>query len=215
MIILEKTTASGLLVPARLAQALVQLAKGPGKTPRGSMHGQELRLGLTLEPNDAAAAAFMLDIVGQGRRVTAAANGPSAALLAWAFHALATSLKCTLLDGEGESAIVPAPDDHREAAIAYLTAYESEVHAARRGEEEERGADLLAWLAREGHLLLAQKGAVDIDELLDQPAALYELLLESDAIDDVFVSERELGWLVARYRARYVAFRRPFGSGQE
>lgn len=193
-LILEQTSVR--LLPALLTTAFAKPSPG---APRGAMHGQELWLALTLSLDDAACAAFMLDFVGQGRRVKASARGPSTALLVWAFHALAASLGCALL--ENDARVTPTPDVHRDTAIAYLTAYEADVRATRRARDEDpRG--FLSWLAHEEHIVLAGEPPSDLP--MDDPAALYELLLECDAIEDVFVSERELTSLLGRYRARLV-----------
>lgn len=206
-LILERTHASGPLLPARLAQGLAQIAKVSPVAPRGALHGQELRLAFALSPDDAACPAFMLDIVGQGRRVTSSARGPSAALLVWAFHALAASVDCALLDASTGEAIQVTPDEHRDAALAYLTRHEADVRATRRARADvEPGVEFLAWLAREEHIALAAAGdeaaALGCALPMDDASRAYELLLESDAVEDVFVSERELGWLLGRFRAR-------------
>lgn len=205
---LEQTTASGPLVPARFAQSLSQLAKVSSLTrapaPRGAMHGQELWLSLSLALDDAACAAFMLDFAGQGKRVKGTAHGPSAALFQWAFHALAASTKCTLVDVERGEHVAPDPDAYRDAAIAYLTDYEAGVRTSRRAQDdEEDGMAFLVWLAREEHIALADDGgALGVSLPMDDAAALYEMLLESDVVEDVFVSERELASLLGRFRAR-------------
>ncbi|MDF2694364.1 MAG: hypothetical protein K0S65_2747 [Labilithrix sp.] len=214
-LILNQTNASGPLVPSTLTGALGLLAKLAGAhAPKATMRGQELRIAAELPLSDAACTAFLLDFVGQGRLVHGVAHGPSAAALVWAFHALARAVKCTLRDNELEHDVAPDPDAHRDAAASYLAEYEAGVRQHRRprhlhAEEEEPGGEaaaLLAWLAREEHIALASESApvaALAQELpLDDPSALYEMLLDSDAVDDVFVSERELTSLIARFRAR-------------
>ncbi len=203
---LHQTKASGLLLPARITQALGLLA-AQASAPKASLRGQELRVALGGSLDDGACTGFLLDFAAQGQRVRGTAHGPSAAALAWAFHALAATLKCTLHDGLANADVEAQPSAFRDAATAYLGDYENEVRASRK-----RGADagderqLLDWLAREEHIALAE-GDDDLDELvaalpMDDASALYEMLLESDAVDDVFVSERELATLLARFRAR-------------
>ncbi|MBX3214146.1 MAG: hypothetical protein KF850_19080 [Labilithrix sp.] len=210
---LQETNASGGLLPATFAQVLSRLANvhAATPTPRGVMYGQELRLALGLSPNDPACAAFLLDFAGQGRRVKGAAHGPSAALLTWAFHALARSLRCTLLDANVGREIEASPEARRAAAVAYLTAYEADVLASRtRRADAEDGAAFLAWLAREEHVALTADDAEAVEALgaalpMRDAPALYELLLESDAVEDVFISERELASLLTRFEARTAA----------
>ncbi|WP_146654421.1 hypothetical protein [Labilithrix luteola] len=218
---LKQNYASGPLLPTRFGTTLGVLEKTSfGQGPRGTMRGQDLRLALTLSLDDDACVAFALDFARQGAVVTGTAHGPSAPLLRWALHALATALKCTLHDAELGEDVTPDADAHRAGAIAYLTAYESDVKASRKqhllrrrseragdgAETSTEGAELLAWLAKEEHIALSDS-ADDLRALADQlpledPAGLYEMLIDTDAVDDVFVSEKELKSLVARFRAR-------------
>jgi len=206
-LILHQTSASGPLVPSRFAEVFALLAK-LGTTPRATMHGQELRLAVALPLDDDACAAFVLDFPAQGRRVRGTAYGPSADLLSWAFHQLAASLRCTLVDTEdADREIPPAPDDHRAGALAYLARYEDEVRAhRRRRSDEDDGVAFVDWLAREGTIALSAGGAATAAFAglpMDDAPAVYERLLESEAVEDVFLGERELGWLLARFRARH------------
>jgi hypothetical protein len=205
---LEKSGASGPLLPATLTRALVKQT-----APRATLKGQVLRVASALTLDDDACAAFMLDFPAQGDRVRASANGPSAELLVWAFHVLAETLDCTLLEGEqGEADAVDAdPDVHREAAMAYLARHEADVLAARRTPEAGTSPQaFLAWLAREEHIALAAEEGPDVDALasalpMKDAGALYEMLLESEIVDDVFVSERELVTALERFLARVPA----------
>ena len=199
---LHQTNASGPLVPSRFTQAFALLAK-LGTTPRGAMHGQELRLGVALSPDDDACAAFLLDFAGQGLRVRGTARGPSADLLSWAFHTLAASLRCTLTDAERGAEIEAAPEEHRARALSYLTRYEADVRARRqKRSDEDDGVAFVDWLAREEQIALATDAAAIGPALpMDDAPALYERLLESEGVDEVFISERELGWLLSRFRA--------------
>ncbi len=197
-LILRSTAESGLLVPARLTEAF------DGKTPRGRAHGSELRLAVDLSLDDAACATLVLDHVGQGRRVRSSAHGPSAALLSWAFHTVASATGAELFDAESDRRIEPSPGALREAAVVYLTKHEGGVKAVRQGRVGAGGAEFLDWLAEEEHVALGDE-AEELGAALpmDDPVGLYEMLLESDAVDDVFVSERELAGLLSRYRARF------------
>lgn len=198
-LILRSTDASGLLVPPRLTESL------SSSIPRGRAQGSELRLAIDLSLDDPACAGLVLDHVGQGRRVRASAHGPSAALLGWAFHSVAATTGAQLFDADGDRRIEPAPVSLREAARSYVAGHEAGVRASREGRVEPGGGGFLEWLAGEEHVALGD----DVEELaaalpMDDAVALYEILLESDAVDDVFVSERELALLLSRYRARFV-----------
>jgi hypothetical protein len=195
---LRSTPESGLLVPARLTESFGI------SIPRGRAQGSELRLAIDLSLDDAACATLVLDHVGQGRRVRSSAHGPGEPLLAWAFHAVAATTGAELFDGDGEQRIEPSPGTFRDAALIYLTRHEAGVEAARQGRVDAGGVGFLDWLAEEEHVALGG----DARELaaalpMDDAVALYEMLLESDEVDDVFVSERELAGLLSRYRARF------------
>ena len=207
MITIHRTPSSGDLVPARFVQVLGTLAKIPGTSPspRATMHGQELRLGVALSLADSACAAFLLDFPAQGARVSAEARGPSSALLAWGMHAIGLALKCRLVDvnddDEEEDERPANPETYREAAMAYLAVYEADVRASRKAHDHsvER---FLTWLARDEQIELVSPAVLPEGLSLDDAPALYEALLESDAVADVFLSERELSSFVGRFRAR-------------
>lgn len=204
-LILHLTNASGPLVPSRFNEVFARLAKH-GTTPGATMRGQELRLAVALSLDDDACAAFLLDFAGQGRRVRGTAHGPSEDLLVWAFHQLAASLRCTLTDAERGPDVEPAPEEHRARALAYLSDYEADVRASRTRNEDDDGVSFVQWLAREELIALAADAAAIGEPLrMDDASALYEQLLDSEAVEDVFFSERELGWLLARFRARHRA----------
>lgn len=195
------------LTPATFSQTLAVFAKVSGalgeRGPKATMRGQDLRLAVDLLLDDAACSGFLLDFAGQGARVHGTAHGPSSDALVWAFHTLAQALKCRLTDTDSGADIDIAPDAHRAAATAYLRAYDAEVLSDRRKRsgQDPDGREFVAWLAREEHIAIASSD-LGQDLPLDDASALYEMLLESDAVDDVFVSERELITLLARYRAR-------------
>jgi hypothetical protein len=193
---LHQTEMSGLLGPSRINEVFI------GIVPRARVQGAGLRLAVDLSLDDEACAGFILDFMGQGRRLRGAANGPSGALLCWTFHTIGATLGADLTDLTTNQRIDANPGRFEQAAFAYLATYEAYVKASREGGSEFSGAAFLAWLAREEHIAPGDH----IDQLaaslsLDDPATLYETLLESDAIDDIFVSEREVLSLLARFRA--------------
>ena len=102
------------------------------------------------------------------------------------------------------------PEAHRDAAIAYLEEYEAVVRASRKERRTPDADAFVAWLVKEECVLLASPpggGSGDDRTFADLPLEdaprLYELLLDSEAVDDVFVSERELTRLLARFLARF------------
>jgi len=207
MITLHRTHTSGDLVPHRFVQVLGTLAMIPGTlpSPRATMHGQELRCGVGLSLTDDACAAFLLDFPAQGARASGDARGPAGALLAWGLHAVGLALKCRLVDvndeDEEEDERPADPEIYREAAMAYLAVYEADVSATRKAHDQsvER---FLTWLERDEQIELVSPTVLPEGLSLADGPALYEALLESDAVADVFVSERELASFLGRFRAR-------------
>lgn len=207
-ITLHATHASGSLTPAVLGGALARMQKARPSDPRGLMRGQVLRLARALPLEDPACVELQLDVAAQGARVRGTARGPRRDLLVWAFHALARELRCRLVvEDEGDIEVDPARV--LDAANAYLESAEADVRAEReRGTVREGPAEakaFVAWLAAEGEVEPA--GDPEVARLaetlpMDDHEALYEALLESDAIEDVFASESEMKSLLARFRAR-------------
>src|SRR5262249_9439866 len=154
------------------------------------------RLARSLDVGDAACAGFVLDFAAQGARVHGSARGPSAALLAWALHGIAEKLGCLL--EEGDARITPAPA--LVGATPHPPSYEGLVLATRSGHRDPGPDAFVRWLAREEHVALAGD-AHFADLRLDDAEALYEQLLDNEAVDEVFVSERELARLLARFKA--------------
>lgn len=187
---LHRTSASGDLLPARIAPLLAKWTK-----PRAKLRGQQLVVALDMSLDDEAAVGFVLDFAGQGARIEAVAHGASEPLLAWALAELARELKA---ERRGEGAI------DRAAAMAYLEAYEAEVAESRESPPESESDAFVSSLAHE-KLIEVRVGAT-FDELpLDDAARVYELLLDHEDVEDIFVSERELTRLLARFRARFRA----------
>ena len=187
---LHRTSASGDLLPARIAPLLAKWTK-----PRAKLRGQQLVVALDMSLDDEAAVGFVLDFAGQGARIEAVAHGASEPLLAWALAELARELKA---ERRGEGAI------DRAAAMAYLEAYEAEVAESRESPPESESDAFVSSLAHEK--LIEVRAGATFDELpLDDAARVYELLLDHEDVEDIFVSERELTRLLARFRARFRA----------
>lgn len=189
---LLRTSASGDLLPARLAPLLAKWS-----APRAKLRGQELRLARRLSLDDDACAGFVLDFAGQGARIESHARGASAPLLAWAMRELGTATKAELVDDDAPE-LVDDDAPERDAALAYLADYESHVEAMRDSGGERDGAAFIRWLARE-ELIVARPDAFE-DLPLDDATRAYERLLDDDAVEDIFLSERELARLLARFR---------------
>lgn len=186
--LIEQSTKSGRLLPALFAEVLAKLPE-----VRGTMKGQELRLALELELDDEACAGWILDFAGQGARVEGSVTGPSAAALALALEFIAKQLDCKLaIDGDEISSA---------DGVAYLETYEADVFDLRDNPDDLDGDAFVAWLVREEGIALQRDQ--DFSTLpLDDPPAVYETLLDAESVDDIFVSERELARMLAKFRAR-------------
>ena len=200
-------------MPTTLTPTLERLGRAT-RGPRLAMRGRHLWVASDLSVDDGACAAFALTFEGQGSRLRGTARGPSIAVLRWTFHTLAVALKCTLHDESASEPITPAPDVYRSAAVTYLEGYERDIVDARarraHGIDAEDGdarlgQELLEWLAREEQIALASGAnlaSLGASLPLNDASALYELLLESDDVEDVFVSETEFSALLDRFRSR-------------
>lgn len=219
---LYQTKASGPLMPTSIAIVLDRLGTiTRGRSPRAAMRGGHLRVALDLSLDDAACAAVPLEFAGQGQRLRGMARGPSAVLLHWTFHTIAAALKCTLQEPPRDAGIGPDAGAFHDAALAYLEAYERAVNADRERhgqtvdpEDAAGGGDFLEWLAGEEHIALrtdeqatGARASLSASLPMRDVGALYEALLDSDAVDDVFMSETELVSLLDRFRARTIARR--------
>lgn len=184
---LRRTATSGDLLPARLAPILATWTE-----PRAKMKGQELRLARELDLDDPAAIGFVLDFMGQGVRIEVSTQGASSPLLVWAVQTLGAALK----------AEVEAPPADRAAALEYLEGYEEDVSTMREAKVDLDGDAFVDWLVRE-ELVELGRGRADFSDLpLDDAERTYELILDNDVVEDVFVSERELARLLERFLAR-------------
>lgn len=186
--LIEQSSKSGRLLPALFAEVLAKLPK-----PRGTMHGQELRLALDLALDDPACAGWVLDFAGQGARVEASVTGPSAAALALALAFIVKRLGCEL--------VVDGDETSSEDGVAYLETYEADVQDGRGNPDDIDGDAFVAWLVREESIALQRDQ--DFSTLpLDDAPAVYETLLDAESVDDIFISERELARMLAKFRAR-------------
>jgi hypothetical protein len=212
---IHRSKASGPLMPTTVATWLERRGKTThGRVPQAAIAGRHLRVALDLRVEDDACAAFAVSFEGQAGRLRGTARGPSTALLEWAFHALAALLGATLDDSRSARPVTPSPETYLPKAVAYLEEYELAVAEAREALKKNEpsdatsGARFFAWLADEEQIAVAEGTSAETIAALattlpmEDASALYEMLLESDFVDDVFVSETELEALLTRFRAR-------------
>jgi hypothetical protein len=136
-------------------------------------------------------------------------------MLYWCLHALAARLGCELYDPQEGESQAPNHEPFLAAATALVTEHENGVFAdepyvepgsAGASNETNEGDKLLVGflesLVAAEQLLLA--GAADelkyLAPQLKAPAELYEALLDSPLVDDVFVSESEFVRSLSEYR---------------
>ncbi|MFO0676208.1 MAG: hypothetical protein U0169_06720 [Polyangiaceae bacterium] len=205
--------ASGALMPSRLGPVLESISRG--SPIRLAMRGPVLRLYSRLTYTDDAAVSVLLAFDNHGARMTASAHGPSSALVAWAFHAIADALHCEVDDGTTKGPRPPSPERYEDRARSYLNAYEEDVARDRREVPKPEAAEapaedptaatkgFLTWLAKEERIALVGDAADLVASLpMGDVEAAYEMLLEHDDVDDVFMSESEFRGLYSRWTAR-------------
>ena len=223
---LVSTKLSGSLTPTRLGTVL---GSASVSAPfQAGMRGHYLRFGHALSLDDEASAAIATSFEQQGARVRGSAHGPSSALLVWGFHAIAAEVGCELFDTSTDRPVKPQPAAHEARAAQYLETYERDVggdrakgaaRAAASDEDDDdsapqapsqdsapkstRGAEFLAWLVREEHLaLLGDAAGLAAFLPLENAETAYEQILESEDVDDIFVSESEFRALLKQWLAR-------------
>lgn len=165
--------------------------------------GDSLLCRLALAEGDPEAAALRISF--SSRRVQGETRGGAAALLYWCFHSLAARLSCDLVDLQEDArrAVSPSPERFFEDACRVVREHEREVLADRAyagdgGDSPAEGtrtvADFLVELVKSGKLVLsagdvsALQGLQHIDR---DPEDLYEELLESEDVEELFLSGRE------------------------
>lgn len=193
--------ASGASLTKRaLREALEQLSRqSPIKLSLGKK-GDTLLCRIDLAEGDPALAALRVSITP--RRIQGETKGGAAALLYWCFHGLAAQMSCDLVDPQEDAGkpVSPSPARFFEEASRVVREHEQEIVAERpHAGEPAAGASrtvaaFLAELVRTGALVLASRDVSAFEGLrhLDgDPEDLYEELLDSEAVEELFLSGRE------------------------
>jgi hypothetical protein len=167
-----------------------------------------IRFARTLSADDDSCAAIAVTFSRNGSCVVASTRAFAAPLLSWCFHALAKTIGCVLYDPQEGTRAEPDPDAFLDAALAVLEQHEREIQSDRAyqggqpTQASSEGRELLAWLQREGHIVIdGDVGALAGSLPVDDARAAYETLLESDEVAEVFVSESEFEGLFARFKS--------------
>lgn len=193
----------GAFTKRAFRDALEQISRAsPLKIALGKK-GDALLCRLDLAEGDPDTAALRISFTS--RRVQGETRRGAAALLYWCFHRLAAQLSGDLVDPQEDErrAVSPSPERFFEEACRVVREHEREVMAGRPyagggGEPPAEGtrtvADFLAELVRSGKLVLATRDVsafLGLRHLDGEPEDLYEELLESEAVEELFLSGRE------------------------
>ena len=174
------------------------------------------RLGMRSE---AKSATVEVNLTKTGSKLVGTTPPMRSALLAWCFHSLARRLGCELVDPKSDERgpRTPNPKAYVEEAKSAIRNYEDDVLAGDSlpGDEfamDSQLVEFLDWLVEQEKLSLACKTTAELVrqiELDDESIDLYESLLESPAVDEIFASEEEFAQLIKQYRDAPVRGTRP------
>jgi hypothetical protein len=174
-----------------------------------------IRIGVSLAVTDPRCSGIEVSFTSGGRKLTGTTRRGGGPLLYWCLHALAARLGCELFDPQEGKLVAPNSEQFLAAAKAQVTANESDLLAdepyveppdTAASSEGTDGSQLLIGFL--DSLIAAEQlsltGAVtDLGQLasqLDEPSELYETLLDSPLVDEVFVSESQFVHSLAAYR---------------
>lgn len=207
---LELTLTGRDLTPERVARALADLSRvGPIRCALGANRdGAPVMLfWLALGPDDPDCARLLIAFADDGARLAGLSNNQAAALLDWSFRRLARDLACALddpRDGEEDS------DQAIEAAALDLLRQHEDASRLDRdyrgdGVEPAATTDFIDWLVASGKLVLAGDRNQELDALealIDRPELLYQVLMDSVLVEELFLDPDELRDAIAEYSVR-------------
>lgn len=211
----------GLPLTARaINQGLMQISEESGIRTELEDCGKLIRFRIGLKSDAPDFARIQVDLAKNGSKLVGSTRGHGAALLYWCFHALARRLGCDLRDPQLDVAPAPNPRGFLDDAKRLVRDYEAAVlRRAQDGDGDEDDvpgsnhlAEFLAWLVELEMLSLACPNTAELArqiELDDDSLDLYESLLESPAVDEIFASEEEFAALLKQYRETPVRGTRP------
>jgi hypothetical protein len=202
------------LTKARIAGALLAISTETGLRFLLAPTATAIHVRARLRDDDELGASVSVHFASNGSKVTGTTRGAGGALLSYCFGAIAIELGCELFDPQ-EGATIRAGGDERllDAAKQVVADHEESVLADRSydggegaGEGDARDGEVarfLAQLAADEKVLLSPGKSDELEELealADDPEQLYERLLDSPAVEEVFLGEREFLGAFRRFR---------------
>ncbi len=211
-----KRTATGVSINrTNVARALAEISTPDGLKCGLAADGSGILIGIALPVTDPRSSGFQVSFTTGGRKLVASTRSGGGPLLHWCLHALAARLGSELFDPQTGDVLTPNSEPFLAAAKALVTANESDVLASEPyvGPDDEGSSNpaneaslvLLGFLES---LVAAEQLSLttSVNELeplaaqLGDPSELYETLLDSPLVDEVFVSESQFVRLLAEYR---------------
>jgi hypothetical protein len=208
------------LTPKNVELAFAEISRA--SELRVALAANVVRFRIALDEDDPEVAAIRIAFSRSGDALSGSASGRGAPLLYWSFHRLAAQLGCELEDPQADDAggvVTPDADRYFAEARALIAGHEEDVMQGREeedeveGDEEEEDDDdgeedqiraFVGDLVRTGKVLLVSDEAAEYavwSGMMEDPEALYEAIIESDAVDEVFLSESEFTDLLRKFHA--------------
>jgi hypothetical protein len=212
-LVLKRGKTGEILNPASVQRALTAISAS--EAIKCALTSDNLiRFGAQIPVTDDRCVAVEVSFSRGGKSLTASSHGGRWPILEWCLHALAAQLGAQLFDPQEGKVIAPDSQARLPKAKALLEAHEAAARAdePHDGPEEPLDADdasslLVAFLeSLVASEQLALAGAPsDLRHLasqLNEPSALYEALLDSPLVDEVFASESQFVQALAEHRTR-------------
>lgn len=212
-----KRAATGVSINrTNVARALAEISTPDGLKCGLAADGLAIHIGVSLPATDSRRAGFTVSFTRGGRELVASARSGNGPLLCWCIHMLAAQLGCALFDPQAGELVTPNGQPFLAQAQSLLAEYESDLLAQEpyagppdadaAGEANEVSQLLIGFLeslvaAEQLSLTTAASELVHLVPQLKEPSDLYEALLDSPQVDDVFLSESEFVRALAKYRA--------------
>ncbi len=215
-LVLKRTVGGVSLNRTNVARALAEISTPDGLKCGLATDGSSVLIGVSLPTADPRSSGFQVSFTNGGRKLVGSTRGGGGPLLFWCFHALAARLGSELFDPQTGAQLTPNDEPFLAAATAQVTANESDILANEPyvGPDDETAANVadaasqlligfLESLVAEEQLSLTAS-ARELGHLapqLNDPGELYETLLESPLVDEVFLSESQFVRSLAKYRS--------------
>lgn len=164
---------------------------------------------------DSRCAGIQVSFKAGGRELVGTARRGGISLLYWCFHELAKQLQCQLFDPQAGERLNPDSQPFLEGAQALVAANESDIllqppHAESDDEDESSKAAAASQLlvgffeslvaAEQLSLTCEASELGHLAPQLKDPSELYETLLDSPLVDDVFLGESAFVRALTKFR---------------